>query len=200
MSKITWQVLKNNALFWLLGSSPHPSTPDEDDSQTELLIAEEKLSPEDEGQVMPRYENWSRLCCSPKQRTKVSKLLIILKRLYFFSTTLKVWRTGWKRGGLRAGCPQRSVEPQAAHGQRVPKSAPSSHSHMWLQRGTTHGCAEAGDVASEPKGNKSKCPWRKRYTSIPLDFKNDQNAEDEDFISITKQPLTSNTSFNLCVH
>ncbi|XP_023269633.1 integrator complex subunit 1 isoform X1 [Seriola lalandi dorsalis] len=38
------------------GSSPHPSTPDEDDSQTELLIAEEKLSPEDEGQVMPRYE------------------------------------------------------------------------------------------------------------------------------------------------
>uniref|UniRef100_A0AAX7UUE0 Integrator complex subunit 1 n=1 Tax=Astatotilapia calliptera TaxID=8154 RepID=A0AAX7UUE0_ASTCA len=38
------------------GSSPHPSTPDEDDSQTELLIAEEKLSPEDEGQVMPRYD------------------------------------------------------------------------------------------------------------------------------------------------
>uniref|UniRef100_A0A671TY99 Integrator complex subunit 1 n=1 Tax=Sparus aurata TaxID=8175 RepID=A0A671TY99_SPAAU len=38
------------------GSSPHPSTPDEDDSQTELLIAEEKLSPEDEGQIMPRYE------------------------------------------------------------------------------------------------------------------------------------------------
>lgn len=45
-------------LFTLIsvGSSPHPSTPDEDDSQTELLIAEEKLSPEDEGQVMPRYE------------------------------------------------------------------------------------------------------------------------------------------------
>lgn len=39
-----------------IGSSPHPSTPDEDDSQTELLIAEEKLSPEDEGQVMPRYK------------------------------------------------------------------------------------------------------------------------------------------------
>ncbi|XP_028310866.1 integrator complex subunit 1 [Gouania willdenowi] len=38
------------------GNSPHPSTPDEDDSQTELLIAEEKLSPEDDGQVMPRYE------------------------------------------------------------------------------------------------------------------------------------------------
>ncbi|KPP72873.1 integrator complex subunit 1-like, partial [Scleropages formosus] len=38
------------------GSSPHPSTPDEDDTQTELLIAEEKLSPEDDGQVMPRYE------------------------------------------------------------------------------------------------------------------------------------------------
>ena len=42
--------------FCFLGSSPHPSTPDEDDSQTELLIAEEKLSPEDEGQIMPRYE------------------------------------------------------------------------------------------------------------------------------------------------
>uniref|UniRef100_A0A8D3DVU0 Integrator complex subunit 1 n=1 Tax=Scophthalmus maximus TaxID=52904 RepID=A0A8D3DVU0_SCOMX len=41
------------------GSSPHPSTPDDDDSQTELLIAEEKLSPEDEGQVMPRYEELS---------------------------------------------------------------------------------------------------------------------------------------------
>uniref|UniRef100_A0AAV2KDQ3 Integrator complex subunit 1 n=1 Tax=Knipowitschia caucasica TaxID=637954 RepID=A0AAV2KDQ3_KNICA len=39
------------------GSSPHPSTPDEDDSQTELLIAEEKLSPEDDGQVMARYED-----------------------------------------------------------------------------------------------------------------------------------------------
>ncbi|XP_028842567.1 integrator complex subunit 1 isoform X2 [Denticeps clupeoides] len=38
------------------GNSPHPSTPDEDEGQTELLIAEEKLSPEDEGQVMPRYE------------------------------------------------------------------------------------------------------------------------------------------------
>ncbi|XP_067238552.1 integrator complex subunit 1 isoform X2 [Chanodichthys erythropterus] len=38
------------------GNSPHPSTPDEDEGQTELLIAEEKLSPEDDGQVMPRYE------------------------------------------------------------------------------------------------------------------------------------------------
>uniref|UniRef100_A0A4W4DNX1 DUF3677 domain-containing protein n=1 Tax=Electrophorus electricus TaxID=8005 RepID=A0A4W4DNX1_ELEEL len=38
------------------GNSPHPSTPDEDDNQTELLIAEEKLSPEEEGQVMSRYE------------------------------------------------------------------------------------------------------------------------------------------------
>ncbi|MGH0125925.1 UNVERIFIED_CONTAM: hypothetical protein FKN15_040150 [Acipenser sinensis] len=38
------------------GSSPHPSNPDEDDNQAELLIAEEKLSPQDEGQVMPRYE------------------------------------------------------------------------------------------------------------------------------------------------
>ncbi|XP_031422445.1 integrator complex subunit 1 isoform X2 [Clupea harengus] len=38
------------------GNSPHPSTPDEDDSQAELLIAEEKLSPDDDGQSMPRYE------------------------------------------------------------------------------------------------------------------------------------------------
>ncbi|XP_041941283.1 integrator complex subunit 1 isoform X1 [Alosa sapidissima] len=38
------------------GNSPHPSTPDEDDSQAELLIAEDKLSPEDDEQVMPRYE------------------------------------------------------------------------------------------------------------------------------------------------
>lgn len=38
------------------GNSPHPSTPDEDEGQTELLIAEEKLSPEDDGQVMPRYD------------------------------------------------------------------------------------------------------------------------------------------------
>lgn len=36
------------------GSSPHPSLTEEDDSQTELLIAEEKLSPEQEGQLMPR--------------------------------------------------------------------------------------------------------------------------------------------------
>ncbi|GCB67444.1 hypothetical protein scyTo_0005129 [Scyliorhinus torazame] len=40
------------------GGSPHPSTPDDDDNQTELLIAEEKPSPEVEsGQVMPRYED-----------------------------------------------------------------------------------------------------------------------------------------------
>ncbi|KAM8962294.1 integrator complex subunit 1 isoform 2-T2 [Pelodytes ibericus] len=39
------------------GSSPHPSMTEEEDSQTELLIAEEKLSPEDEGQLMPRYED-----------------------------------------------------------------------------------------------------------------------------------------------
>ncbi|XP_053468879.1 integrator complex subunit 1 isoform X2 [Ictalurus furcatus] len=38
------------------GNSPHPSTPDEDDNQAELLIAEEKFSPEEEGQVMPRYD------------------------------------------------------------------------------------------------------------------------------------------------
>lgn len=42
-------------LICFSGNSPHPSTPDEDDNQTELLIAEEKLSPEEEGQVMPRY-------------------------------------------------------------------------------------------------------------------------------------------------
>uniref|UniRef100_A0A8C2L7E8 Integrator complex subunit 1 n=1 Tax=Cricetulus griseus TaxID=10029 RepID=A0A8C2L7E8_CRIGR len=38
------------------GSSPHPSLTEEEDSQTELLIAEEKLSPEQEGQLMPRYD------------------------------------------------------------------------------------------------------------------------------------------------
>ncbi|XP_023378142.1 integrator complex subunit 1 [Pteropus vampyrus] len=39
------------------GSSPHPALAEEEDSQTELLIAEEKLSPEQEGQLMPRYED-----------------------------------------------------------------------------------------------------------------------------------------------
>ncbi|XP_004688404.1 PREDICTED: integrator complex subunit 1 isoform X2 [Condylura cristata] len=38
------------------GNSPHPSLTEEEDSQTELLIAEEKLSPEQEGQLMPRYD------------------------------------------------------------------------------------------------------------------------------------------------
>ncbi|XP_055984334.1 integrator complex subunit 1 isoform X1 [Sorex fumeus] len=38
------------------GNSPHPSLTEEEDSQTELLIAEEKLSPAQEGQLMPRYE------------------------------------------------------------------------------------------------------------------------------------------------
>ncbi|XP_073492849.1 integrator complex subunit 1 isoform X2 [Aquarana catesbeiana] len=38
------------------GNSPHPSLTEEEDSQSELLIAEEKLSPEEEGQLMPRYE------------------------------------------------------------------------------------------------------------------------------------------------
>lgn len=65
------QCLGFNVMF--LGSSPHPSTPDEDDSQTELLIAEEKLSPEDEGQVMPRYQNNPYRCdataCSPTDTT-----------------------------------------------------------------------------------------------------------------------------------
>lgn len=36
------------------GNSPHPSLTEEEDSQAELLIAEEKLSPEQEGQLMPR--------------------------------------------------------------------------------------------------------------------------------------------------
>lgn len=39
----------------LIGSSPHPSMTEEEDSQSELLIAEEKMSPEQEGQLMPRY-------------------------------------------------------------------------------------------------------------------------------------------------
>ncbi|KAM9210267.1 integrator complex subunit 1 isoform 4-T5 [Dugong dugon] len=39
------------------GNSPHPSLTEEEDSQTELLIAEEKLSPEQEGQLMPRYDD-----------------------------------------------------------------------------------------------------------------------------------------------
>lgn len=38
------------------GNSPHPSLTEEEDSQTELLIAEEKPSPEQEGQLMPRYD------------------------------------------------------------------------------------------------------------------------------------------------
>lgn len=44
------------AVCWcLLGSSPHPSMTEEEDSQSELLIAEEKMSPEQEGQLMSRY-------------------------------------------------------------------------------------------------------------------------------------------------
>lgn len=49
---VKWSILRDCSGF--LGNSPHPSTPDEDDNQTELLIAEEKLSPEEEGQIMPR--------------------------------------------------------------------------------------------------------------------------------------------------
>lgn len=37
------------------GSSPHPSLAEEEEGQTELLVAEEKLSPEQEGQLMPRW-------------------------------------------------------------------------------------------------------------------------------------------------
>ncbi|XP_039082017.1 integrator complex subunit 1 isoform X4 [Hyaena hyaena] len=40
------------------GSSPHPSLTEEEDGQPELLIAEERLSPEqEEGQLMPRYDD-----------------------------------------------------------------------------------------------------------------------------------------------
>uniref|UniRef100_A0A8D0G6X8 Integrator complex subunit 1 n=1 Tax=Sphenodon punctatus TaxID=8508 RepID=A0A8D0G6X8_SPHPU len=39
------------------GNSPHPSMTEEEDSQSELLIAEEKMSPEQEGQLMPRYDD-----------------------------------------------------------------------------------------------------------------------------------------------
>ncbi|XP_042197003.1 integrator complex subunit 1 [Callorhinchus milii] len=40
------------------GGSPHPSMADDDDNTAELLIAEEKQSPDvDLGQVMPRYED-----------------------------------------------------------------------------------------------------------------------------------------------
>ncbi|KAJ7305958.1 hypothetical protein JRQ81_010324 [Phrynocephalus forsythii] len=39
------------------GNSPHPSVPDEEDSQSELLIAEDKMSPEEEGQLMARYDD-----------------------------------------------------------------------------------------------------------------------------------------------
>lgn len=46
---------------------------EEEDSQSELLIAEEKMSPEQEGQLMPRYSAFSspdiamwQIClCSP---------------------------------------------------------------------------------------------------------------------------------------
>ncbi|XP_061455379.1 integrator complex subunit 1 isoform X2 [Rhineura floridana] len=39
------------------GNSPHPSVPEEEDSQSELLIAEDKMSPEEQGQLMPRYDD-----------------------------------------------------------------------------------------------------------------------------------------------
>lgn len=39
------------------GSSPHPSMTEDEDCQTELLIAEEKMSPDQEDQLMPRYED-----------------------------------------------------------------------------------------------------------------------------------------------
>lgn len=46
---------------------------EEEDSQSELLIAEEKMSPEQEGQLMPRYgassspnmASWQICLCSP---------------------------------------------------------------------------------------------------------------------------------------
>uniref|UniRef100_A0A8C6XX02 Integrator complex subunit 1 n=1 Tax=Naja naja TaxID=35670 RepID=A0A8C6XX02_NAJNA len=40
------------------GNSPHPSVPEEEDSQSELLIAEDKMSPEQEGPLFwPRYDD-----------------------------------------------------------------------------------------------------------------------------------------------
>ncbi|XP_070617468.1 integrator complex subunit 1 isoform X2 [Erythrolamprus reginae] len=39
------------------GNSPHPSVPEEEDSQSELLIAEDKMSPEQEAHLMPRYDD-----------------------------------------------------------------------------------------------------------------------------------------------
>lgn len=65
--------MKCAACWSLLGSSPHPSMTEEEDSQSELLIAEEKMSPEQEGQLMPRYSAssspnaamWQICLCSP---------------------------------------------------------------------------------------------------------------------------------------
>lgn len=83
-----WSTLCVGLYVLFLGSSPHPSTPDEDDSQTELLIAEEKLSPEDEGQVMPRYENYSYRCegcyMCPIQHRHHLKMFYIHCRFTFF--------------------------------------------------------------------------------------------------------------------
>lgn len=50
---------------------------EEEDSQSELLIAEEKMSPEQEGQLMPRYSAssspdvavWQIYLCSPTPAT-----------------------------------------------------------------------------------------------------------------------------------
>lgn len=59
------------AVSWsLLGSSPHPSMTEEEDSQSELLIAEEKMSPEQAGQLMPRYS------ASPSPNTSVWQMCL----------------------------------------------------------------------------------------------------------------------------
>lgn len=87
------------AVFWsLLGSSPHPSMTEEEDSQSELLIAEEKMSPEQAGQLMPRYSASS----SPNTGVSVdvsvpthpAKLWQEAPSLYSCSTAGGCWTNG----------------------------------------------------------------------------------------------------------
>lgn len=74
-----------NRWVLFLGNSPHPSTPDEDDSQAELLIAEDKLSPEDDGQVMPRYVNKrEKKMCAPVFELISSQYLCIVFQVQLF--------------------------------------------------------------------------------------------------------------------
>ncbi|KAL2298947.1 hypothetical protein Nmel_014557 [Mimus melanotis] len=62
------------------GSSPHPSMTEEEDSQSELLIAEEKMSPEQAGQLMPRRKEWIFLVCKSyhtQERVLISGLAFV---------------------------------------------------------------------------------------------------------------------------